>query len=430
MAGIRKDKVSSGKFRGWYMDWTRKRVFFTGTRNRTETLKMARNLEVEHQLFRLGRGPDPNHLDKKHARLSFGEITSDYMQWGESQGGRGGKPWGKTHARNRRAHLAWWKKQLKLNNLADLNGILPQVEEALRELQNKGRTGKTLTNYAEALAAFCDWCVKRGYLSDDPLKALARFDTTPVSKRRAMTVDEINRLLEVSDTHQRLLYETAFLSGLRANELRNLTVDHLDVEQGGLRLDAEWTKDRKGGFQWLPRMLVGSLRDFAEAEGAKQLYARSNSRKDTSNRPPKNPLLYVPSHPARELDKDLEAAGIPKNAPGGKLDFHACRVAYINLVLESANVSVKEAQTLARHATPDMTINVYGRARDERLSEIVENVAENLLLDQSRAPVVHRQVAGAEYEQCATPVETGGCASSKNWWRRRELNPRPKMVLP
>jgi hypothetical protein len=33
-------------------------------------------------------------------------------------------------------------------------------------------------------------------------------------------------------------------------------------------------------------------------------------------------------------------------SPAGKLDFHACRVAYINLVIESG-VSVKEAQTLA-----------------------------------------------------------------------------------
>ena len=49
---------------------------------------------------------------------------------------------------------------------------------------------------------------------------------------------------------------------------------------------------------------------------------------------PKNPLLYVPSGPSRDLAKDLKAAGIPKHTPGGKVDFHACRVAYINMVLE------------------------------------------------------------------------------------------------
>jgi len=51
-----------------------------------------------------------------------------------------------------------------------------------------------------------------------------------------------------------------------------------------------------------------------------------------------NPLLYVPSHPARELDKDLETAGIPKHTPEGKVDFHACRVAYISLLFEAGGI--------------------------------------------------------------------------------------------
>jgi integrase len=67
-------------------------------------------------------------------------------------------------------------------------------------------------------------------------------------------------------------------------------------------------------------------------------------------------------------------AGIPKAAIGGKLDFHAVRLAYINLVIE-AGATVKEAQTLARHATPQMTMGVYGRTREERLHQVVEHVA-------------------------------------------------------
>ena len=47
------------------------------------------------------------------------------------------------------------------------------------------------------------------------------------------------------------------------------------------------------------------------------------------------------------------------------------------MVLESG-VSVKEAQELARHSTPELTMNVYGRARDERLAEAVERVGEAL----------------------------------------------------
>ena len=81
---------------------------------------------------------------------------------------------------------------------AGLEGILPRAEKALRGLQELGRAGKTIANYAEGLSAFCDWCVQRGYLAGDPLKGLAPFDTTPKVQRRAMTPEEIKALLAVA----------------------------------------------------------------------------------------------------------------------------------------------------------------------------------------------------------------------------------------
>ncbi|MBT4976498.1 MAG: hypothetical protein HOL51_13085 [Gemmatimonadetes bacterium] len=97
----------------------------------------------------------------------------------------------------------------------------------------------------------------------------------------------------------------------------------------------------------------------------------------------------------------MEAAGIPKETAAGKLDFHACRLAYINFVLESG-VSVKEAQELARHSTPELTFNVYGRTRKERLSETAEKVAANILPVADNAIFMPRQAVGAKQES-ATP---------------------------
>ena len=78
------------------------------------------------------------------------------------------------------------------------------------------------------------------------------------------------------------------------------------------------------------------------------------------------------------MDKDLEAAGIPKHTPEGKVDFHACRVAYISLLFE-AGASTKEAQTLARHSTPDLTLNTYARTREDRLTKLTEEVGDKIL---------------------------------------------------
>ena len=48
----------------------------------------------------------------------------------------------------------------------------------------------------------------------------------------------------------------------------------------------------------------------------------SRQSKDRSRKIPPNLLLYVPSSASRDLAKDLDAACIPKEAAGGKVDFH------------------------------------------------------------------------------------------------------------
>jgi integrase len=356
MAGIRRRKDKHGKprpyFEAWFIDWRGKQKFFKGTTNSKETLAMARRLEEEHRQIRMGYRPAPKKSDELHL---FRDVADEYLAWGESQGGRGGRPWGRTHARTRRRFLAFWEDRLGLEAIQDLQGVLPRVEKVLRELQASGKTGKTIQTYADGLAAFCDWCKSRGYLDHNPLEGLARFDTTPRSTRRAMNRAEIKRLLEVCTPQKRLLYEVAICAGLRAGELRALRVAHLDAKQGGLELEAAWTKNRENGFQPLPSWLVAKLAEHAKGKA------------------PADSLLYVPSHPARELDKDLKVASIPKFTSEGKIDFHAFRVAYVSLVLE-AGATVKEAQTLARHSTPDLTMNTYGRTRQERLHEMAEAV--------------------------------------------------------
>ena len=69
----------------------------------------------------------------------------------------------------------------------------------------------------------------------------------------------------------------------------------------------------------------------------------------------------------------MESAGIPKWTEEGKIDFHAFRTTFTTLVVESG-ANVKEAQSLLRHSTPEMTMNIYARARSERLYEITNRV--------------------------------------------------------
>jgi len=260
----------------------------------------------------------------------------------------------------RRHKLAWWRDHLPAETLGDLRGSLSAVERELRSLQTRGRRGKTLQNYAETLRAFCRWCVERGYLADDPLARLGAFNSTTHEKRRALSPAEIRRLLARCAPARRLVYEVALCSGLRAHELRSLVAGDFKGDLGGLHLRAEWTKNRREGFQPLPDALLAKL---------------VHRIRDTE---PGAPLLSVPSHTARELDKDLKAAGIAKFTPEGRFDFHALRVTFVTR-LHEAGATVKELQTLARHATANLTMNVYARADRERTVALAQGLGRVIM---------------------------------------------------
>ena len=364
------------RWRFEYTDHAGRRKIGTGTDSRAETERLAHQIELRELEIKRGLRPVPKSADKAAAR-SFRETAAEYCEWGAVQGGRGGRPWGATHLRMRRAHLAWWAERLSLATLADLAGALPKVEAALRELDAAGRSGKTLSNTAESLRGFVHWAKNRGYLDADPLEHLARFDCSPRTRRRAMTPEEIRALLDSAPPGRRLLYETALATGLRAGELRGLVVRDLDPDRPALHVRAEIAKSRKPATQPLPAALWERLK--AEA----------------ADSPPDAALLYVPSHPARELDADLEAAGVRKWTPEGKVDFHGCRVAFCTLLLESG-ADVKTCQTLARHSTPDLTVNTYGRARASRLSEAAEAVAKTVFFGPEYTISPQRKVVGLE----------------------------------
>ena len=360
------------KWRFKYTDADGRRRTGTGTTSKAETRKIAERLENEQTRIRHGYKPRPKKSDGKH---SYEDIAAKYLAWGNAQGGRGGRPWSKIHAHQRERFLDWWEEQLHLSLVSDLDGIFPKFEETLQRLKGKELSGKTVESYADGLMSFCVWCVKRGYLEENPLRNRTPFDTTPETERRAMTLDEIGTLLDKCATRRRLTYEMALCTGLRANELRSLAVGDLDVEREGLRLDAGWTKNRKPGFQPLPAALVDRLVKAAEGEKA-----------TTS-------LLYVPTHTARDLDEDLAAAGIPKVTDEGKLDFHALRVAYDTLVVEGG-ANFEEVKKLMRHASPKMQER-YGRTRPG-MRLLVESVGEKILSTPKCLALVERRATGTD----------------------------------
>ncbi len=338
-----------------YTDWTGRRRTATGTTRKRETEKIALRVQDKEDRIRNGHIPPPDTA-LKHRSTPFCEVKDKYLNWGETHGGIGGRPWGKGHARMRRSHLNWWQERLKLSTVGDLYGTLAEVEVALQELKEKGRSTTTLQRYSGAIRAFCNWAVERKYLTVNPVAGLSQFDTTPNDARRALTLEEIRQLLDNCDPKRLPCYQLALTSGLRANELRKLKVADFDSKKRGLAL-GDWTKNRKSGFQPLPGPMVAQLRDM------------------TASKKKGNALIYVPSHTARDLNKDFEKAGIPKQTEEGKAIFHSLRYTYATM-LDQLGATAKEQEILVRHKSKGITLRLYTKEVPERIGKLVAGIGD------------------------------------------------------
>ena len=425
MAGV--VKLPSGKLRGWYMDSEGQQRFLKASDLKEKDVRQeAESRERKERLIRSGDIPRPKPSDKP--RLIC-EVIEEYLAWGSSQGGHGGRPWSTDHTRHQVSRLRYWQQRLNVNYIADIS--LPQVENALQELQHKGRVsegwrnrkvnarplrGKTLQEYAATLKSLCVWAKSRNYLAVDPLEELAEFDTTPGFVRRAITADEINRILDAATrTEDRLLFEVAICTGYRRGELRALRVRNLDVNGCTLPLAAEFCKGRKDSRQPIPRALAAKLK--ASCEG----------------KPEDAPLLLVKDKPHERLYIAMARCKPPiqRMGPGGKVDLHALRSAYTTLAME-AGANVKELQELARHSTAELTMKVYAKARTPRLHALVEKISESILPAQREE---HKSAVGVEsiishdkiYAQSMHEnSETGNSTYEKQEYPQGDLNPRPQ----
>ena len=372
MAGVTGRKYADGSWRIWYMDGAGKQKFARGTRSKRESRQLAKELETRER--GVGSIPQAPPMTQEVRRgHPIDDIVSDYLAWGETQGGLIGGSWSTAHASEKRAKLGYWKERLGLEYVGDLRGKLPAAEACLRELK-AGRTNKTLNGYIDALKSLSAWCVDRDYLEENPFRKLRLLDGRPQVERRALTVEEAALLLAAAPPDRRILYETALLSGLRANECRQLTLRHLDHKNGGIWLVAEWTKGRRDCLQPLPGWFLDHLHEYGRQNIASTVYEKHRSERSNV---PAEPLFFVPHHTARSLNIDLSAAGIEKSTPEGKIDFHALRTTFSTL-LDDVGATEKTKEVLLRHAPATLAHKRYVKVRSGRPNEAVEQVAELL----------------------------------------------------
>jgi integrase/recombinase XerD len=224
------------------------------------------------------------------------------------------------------------------------------------KITTKGISNKTSNYYLGCVKHFCRWMIADGRASVSPVARLKELKTDEdAQQRRALTVVELRNLLDaayhgkkvygINGYDRYMLYKVAVETGLRSNELRNLTPLSftLDGERPEVRLPAQFSKHRKDDILPLRKDTAAELKGYL----AMKL--------------PTAPAFNMPSpsNVVRMFRVDLKAAKIDeKDSAGRKVVFHSLRHTFVTN-LSRGGVHPKTAQELARHSKIDLTMNVY-----------------------------------------------------------------------
>ena len=225
-----------------------------------------------------------------------------------------------------------------------LRAIQPStVTPFLASLKSDGLAPKTINEYLNAANAFLNWCIQQRRLLANPLANVTRTDQTiKMRKRRALSIEEIQRLLAVAGP-RRLLYLVAVTTGIRRGELEALQWGdvHLDGIRPFIALRAETTKARRAD--------TVPLRHDVAAELRREMPTDVTPETKVFGRFPR----------MRDLKPDLDRAKIPyKDANGRQADFHALRMTFATMLAKSG-AAPRTAMELMRHTDLRLTMNVY-----------------------------------------------------------------------
>lgn len=301
----------------------------------------------------------------KYRRLSGKAVTSevdiktlarDYLAWGIREGGKGGRPWADGHRKNVKRYLmgaAGTKGMLERMAVRRLDAIaLAGFERSLAAWENP----RTRFIVGSVVKAFLNWCKARKMLAENPLEDWPGRKMESDRKRRALTLEEFESLIQAAPPARALAYEFALYTGARASEFNFLTMESVKWDRGGVYIMPKGTKAKQAHFFPLPEGFLARLREYARL------------------RLPSVPLFDLSrKHKDRYFDKDRAAAGIVYETDEGFVGMHSIRHLFETL-LGGAAPDLATVLGLGRHS--DLKTNrIYQHTSTERKRVTVENIA-------------------------------------------------------
>lgn len=278
----------------------------------------------------------------------------------------------------------------------------------LADQRARGMGVQTSNYYLTAMKTVCNWMVRDRRLSTNPFRHLeaqnAKADRRRI--RRSLSAEDLSLLLETTRQSQNtfrgltgadraVLYLTAARTGLRASELRSLTMGSLNLDDDELpsvRIEASREKARNGAVLPLSSELVAELKvwlaerrpeqaDVTSLEGNRDqpLWPKTWHKnaaemlRDDLAETRSTWIAAAKSDPAERERRQQSDRFAYVDHDGRVFDFHSLRGQFVT-DLGRAGVPLTTAQKLARHSDPKLTANLYTHLSAVDLASSVDSL--------------------------------------------------------
>ena len=278
----------------------------------------------------------------------------------------------------------------KYTSLASIRA--ESVNAWVAERRDANDASRTINGYLQALGQMVKWAIADGRLASSPLAGVGLVRVIGQTfQRRPLDPVEIGTLLHTTEVgpvrrgvggpDRAMLYRLALGTGFRVSELASLTPACFDLnaDPPAVTVRAAYSKRRRDDRQpvrpdlaealavWLKSRPAGNpvfdLGDRSRLAGDLRADLRlSRARWITAASGPAERRERARTDFLRQVDRD-----------GRRVDFHALRASYITMLVKSG-ASVKEAQELARHSDPKLTLGVYTRLGVHDLSGALDRM--------------------------------------------------------
>jgi integrase len=243
------------------------------------------------------------------------------------------------------------------------------VAGVIRALAKEGRSPRTISGALATLGAIMRYALRRGYITDNPLRRLEPGERPRAlpRPRHVLGQDEIARLLAACAPRYRPLIATALYTGMRISELLALTWSDIDFAAGVIRVRAQLSRAQRGrpARRVSPKTAAG-IRDvplvaqLAALLGEYQAAATFVEPDDFVFATSKATPLGHRNVERRALQRAARDAGI---APAPR--FHTLRHTFASHLIIDLGLDVAQVSRILGHASVTTTLNIYTHLFDD-----------------------------------------------------------------